>query len=169
MTKFKETRSEELSNPVMDQLNVLQKPIADNYGYGESGPYASWQWAMNSIGSEGAGGPTVSSPYGDGISLVASSIALLMEKVDNMADRISNVEDTLLSIEGMLSVEEPDNEGESLVEVTKEEAKQMIVELFHKEGVLDYTQIMSTFHLDLELIVDICAELEETREIEGVN
>lgn len=54
-------------------------------------------------------------------------------------------------------------------EVTREEARKMILALFHEKGQSGYSEIMSTLGLDLELIVDICAELEADSKIEGID
>lgn len=131
---------------------------------------------------EGTGGGQVPQPRSDGawnstelpiydqdVAFVLQRVELLMEKVDNMADRISNIEDVVLSTKGMLSGEEPDNEDESLIEVTKEEAEEMIAKLFDEKGQLDYIEIMTTLDLDPELVISICNELEAEGKIEGVD
>jgi hypothetical protein len=60
-------------------------------------------------------------------------------------------------------------EYESAVNVSKEEAKEMILKLFEQKGELDYIEIMSTLDLDLELIVELCAELEKEGKIKGLD
>ena len=53
--------------------------------------------------------------------------------------------------------------------MTKEEGKQMVMKMFDEKNELDYIEIMSALPLDLELIVQICAELEEEGKIKGGN
>jgi len=49
------------------------------------------------------------------------------------------------------------------------ENKQKIERLFKKRKELDYWNIMQTLNLDLDLIVELCKELEEEGKIEGIN
>jgi len=52
--------------------------------------------------------------------------------------------------------------------ITKEQARDMILCLFHDKGTLDYAQIYDTLDIDLETIVNICEELEHEGIIEGI-
>ena len=52
--------------------------------------------------------------------------------------------------------------------ITKEQARDMILSLFHEKGTLDYAEIFDTFDIDLETIVHICEELENEGIIEGI-
>lgn len=54
------------------------------------------------------------------------------------------------------------------IEMTRESAKKTVLALFQKKVQLSYSDIMSLADLDLELIVEICAELETDGKIEGV-
>ena len=119
--------------------------------------------------SHGTRGPAESLASDQDISFITSLMVSLIQKVDKMTERISGVEDALLSIENILSVEESGDEDESPVQVTREEAEEMVLALFHEKGQLGYTEIMTTLHLDLKLIVDICAELEAAGKIEGID
>ena len=51
--------------------------------------------------------------------------------------------------------------------MSREKAKEVILKLFAEKGELDYIDIMSSLDLDLDMVVDICAELEEEKRIEG--
>ena len=71
---------------------------------------------------------------------------------------------------------EAENETNTIAAAIEEErnshmsrikAKEAILTLFAEKGELDYIDIMSSLDLDLEMIVDICAELEEEKRIEG--
>ena len=88
---------------------------------------------------------------------------------DEMTQEMRGLKEAVLSIERAISVEESGDEDESAIEVTREEAKEMVAALFHEKGQLGYSDIMSTLRLDLELIVEICAELETDGKIEGVD
>lgn len=84
----------------------------------------------------------------------------LREAEDLLADMREGLERVTRLIEG----------NEDLArEVTREDAREMILALFHQKGQLGYSEIMSTLSLDLELIVEICAELEADSKIEGVD
>lgn len=51
------------------------------------------------------------------------------------------------------------------ITITKEEAKQAISELFRERGELGYSDIMETLGFDLDVIVEVCAELEDEGKI----
>ena len=50
-------------------------------------------------------------------------------------------------------------------EISGEEAKTEIVRLFKQGKILYYSDIARKLHLDLELVVDICNELQKQGEI----
>ena len=52
-----------------------------------------------------------------------------------------------------------------LREMSREQAKQEIQQLFSSGRTLYYSDIAEELRLDLELVVDICRELEESREV----
>ena len=52
-----------------------------------------------------------------------------------------------------------------LREMTREEAKQAIQELFSSGRTLYYSDIVQELGIDLETVIEICNELEEEREI----
>jgi len=51
------------------------------------------------------------------------------------------------------------------ITMTKEEAKQAVSELFRERGELGYSDIMETLGFDLDVIVEVCAELEDEGKI----
>ncbi len=53
--------------------------------------------------------------------------------------------------------------------VTKKEAKQALSELFRERGELGYSDIMETLGFDLDVIVEICAELESEGKIRALS
>jgi Mn-dependent DtxR family transcriptional regulator len=55
---------------------------------------------------------------------------------------------------------------ETSMEVSKEEAKEMVLRLFEQKGELDYVDIAETLDLNLKLVVEICTELEQENRIE---
>lgn len=56
-----------------------------------------------------------------------------------------------------------------LREISKEEAEKEILELFSGGQVLYYSDIAETLGLDLQLVVEICNELQSTKEIEAID
>lgn len=53
-----------------------------------------------------------------------------------------------------------------MTETEREEAKEEILALFKEKIELDYYDIMISLGLDLEIVVEVCAELEEEKKIE---
>ena len=108
---------------------------------------------------------------------MASLMYSLIEKMEDMIKRMGSVEDRLSSLESKFSpmTETEALQGgaeiqdESTVEVTREQAREMILKLFEQKGELDYSDIISELDLDLKLVVEICAELEEEKRIEGID
>ncbi|HGJ66909.1 TPA: hypothetical protein ENS27_16240 [bacterium] len=52
--------------------------------------------------------------------------------------------------------------------ITMEQARDMILNLFHEKGTLDYAVIFDTLDIDLEIIVNVCEELEHEGIIEEI-
>ena len=52
--------------------------------------------------------------------------------------------------------------------MSRAQAKGAILGLFEQAGELDYLDIVSTLGLDLKLVAELCAELEEEHRIEAV-
>ena len=53
--------------------------------------------------------------------------------------------------------------------MTKAEAKKAILDLFRQKGELDYGDIIEELGLDLEVVVEMCRELEEEGRIEAMD
>ena len=62
---------------------------------------------------------------------------------------------------------EIENREEAIVlrEMTREEAKQEIRQIFQSGRTLYYSDIANELALDLRLVVDVCRELQENKEI----
>jgi 16S rRNA C1402 (ribose-2'-O) methylase RsmI len=78
-----------------------------------------------------------------------------------LRDAIRRIEERLTSIEASL----PSEKVIILRELSKEEAKNEIKRLFSSGKTFYYSDIAQQLGLDLELVVDICNELQEQREI----
>lgn len=57
---------------------------------------------------------------------------------------------------------------ETSMEVSREEAKEMVLRLFEQRSELDYGDIFEELGIDLKLIVEICDELEHCKKIEAI-
>lgn len=87
-------------------------------------------------------------------------------KINSLEDRLSSLE---LTISGLQPPQGPQAIAhEAMTNMSKEEAKQAILKLFQEKGELDYYDIISTLDLDLKLVVEICAQLEQEKRIEGI-
>ena len=51
-------------------------------------------------------------------------------------------------------------------EITKEKAREEILQLFKKGDTLYYSDIVKKLNIDLEMVVDICTELQKQKIIE---
>jgi hypothetical protein len=78
-----------------------------------------------------------------------------------LRDAIRRIEERLTSIEASL----PSEKVIMLRELSKEEAKNEIKRLFSSGKTLYYSDIAQQLELDLELVVDICNELQKQGEI----
>jgi len=52
--------------------------------------------------------------------------------------------------------------------ITRDEARQAVMDLFTRRKELDYVEIMSELGLDLKVIVEVCGELEKEEKIEAL-
>lgn len=79
----------------------------------------------------------------------------------NMKAEIVRLKDKVAELEGGSS-----GEGEIVIkELSREEAKEEIKQLFHSDRTLYYSDIVKELGLDLEMVVDICDELQKSKEI----
>ena len=109
---------------------------------------------------------------------LGDKIGLLIEKIEEVTTAMSSLENRLSSLENrflpiseeeLYSQADATVDDENVVEVSKEQAKEMILKLFEEKGELDYFDIITELDLDLKLVVEICAELEEEKRIEGID
>ena len=80
--------------------------------------------------------------------------ALLRDELERLKQRLSELEERM--------------SGEKVVmirDITREEAKREIKKLFSSGRTLYYSDIVQELKLDLETVVDICNELQESKEI----
>ena len=84
-------------------------------------------------------------------------------RVQNYAlrERIRAIEERLANIEATI----PKERVIVLQEISKEEAKEQIRNLFSTGRTLYYSDIAEELRLDLEMVVEICNELQESGEI----
>jgi len=84
-------------------------------------------------------------------------------RIENYAlrERIRAVEERLSNIEAVI----PKERVIILQEISKEEAKEQIRNLFSTGRTLYYSDIAEELRLDLEMVVEICNELQESGEI----
>ena len=85
-------------------------------------------------------------------------------RMENYAlrERIRAIEERLASIEATI----PEERMIILREVSKEEAKEEIRNLFSTGQMLYYSDIAKKLSLDLKMVVDICNELQKSGEID---
>jgi hypothetical protein len=104
--------------------------------------------------------------YDESFSLLYSLVLSIDQKLDSITKRLNDIENNLASIGKVYELAKVETDDISDYDVSRDEAKQMILALFSKNGELDYIEILSATGLDLELIVSICAELEAEKRIE---
>lgn len=78
-----------------------------------------------------------------------------------LQEELKQTKQRLLELEGRIS-------GEEVIvlrEITREEAKKEIRQLFLTGRTLYYSDIAEELKLDLKLVVDICREFQENKEI----
>lgn len=151
-----EAKSKVLTNIVGLQSNVYTVAILDTSAY-------------NAI----VGGYTVASlpsqpieyssnlPYLENYLAERKLLEERLEALDMLEQRVGALEKRVASLEAVSPVEKVI----VLRELSKEEAKKEILELFTKEDSLYYSDIAEKLSLDLKLVVDICNELQAAGEI----
>lgn len=87
------------------------------------------------------------------LSLTAENISLRKE-VEQIKQKLAELEERM-----------PKEKVIVLREISREQAKQEIQQLFSSGRTLYYSDIAEELSLDLELVVDICRELEGNREV----
>lgn len=118
--------------------------------------------------SDGAWNSTEFSIYDQGVAFILQRVESLMEKMDNMSQEIADLKDAVLPTRSEGSSAEPDDGRENLMELTRDEVKAVILQLYEQDKELDYYDIISRFDVDLELVIQICAELEDEGKLEVI-
>jgi len=90
-----------------------------------------------------------------------SDVLYLMEENASLRREIEQIKQKLSELEERI----PEEKVIVLREISKEEAKEEIRQLFSSGRTLYYSDIAEELKLDLELVVDICHELQESGEL----
>lgn len=88
------------------------------------------------------------------------------EVVKGIDARVKTLENRMSMMEqkyAELTKELPKKAVIETVEIPKKEAKKAILKLFEQKKEIDYDAIVSELGLDLELVVEICSELEKEK------
>jgi hypothetical protein len=86
----------------------------------------------------------------------------LVNQNKNLQIKIQELEKRVKLLEALL----PDTHVVVLRAISRDQAKKEITNLFVKGETLYYSDIAEQLDLDLELVVDICSELQQSGEIE---
>ncbi len=97
-------------------------------------------------------------PFGG---LEPADVLYLMEENASLRQEIEQIKQRLAELEERI----PEERVIVLKEISKEEATEEIRQLFSSGRTLYYSDIAEELRLDLELVVDICHELQESGEI----
>ena len=98
-------------------------------------------------------------PFGG---LEPADVSYLMEENASLRQEIEQIKQKLSELEERI----PEERVIVLKEISREEAKEEMRQLFSSGRTLYYSDIAEELRLDLELVVDICRELEENGEVE---
>ena len=92
-------------------------------------------------------------------SVPTEDVTALTQEVEELYEKVRNLESTLPSL---MEASQRGVEERVIVlrTLTKERAKQEILQLFQDGNVHDYGDISERLSLDLQLVVEICNELE---------
>ena len=82
----------------------------------------------------------------------------------SLKEAIRKIEERLVCIEASL----PKQKVIVLREISREQAKKEIKNLFNKGNILYYSDVAEQLQLDLQTVVEICNELQNKGEIETV-
>jgi DNA invertase Pin-like site-specific DNA recombinase len=85
---------------------------------------------------------------------LAAENSLLRREIEQIKQRLAELERKM-----------PKEKVIVLREISREQAKQEIQQLFSRGRTLYYSDIAEELRLDLQLVVDICRELEENGEV----
>ena len=97
-------------------------------------------------------------PFGG---LESADVLYLMEENASLRQEIEQIKQKLSELEERI----PEEKVIVLREISREKAKKEIRQLFSSGRTLYYSDIAEELRLDLELVVDICHELQESGEL----
>lgn len=105
---------------------------------------------------------------GGGQLALPTAIVLDTSMVDEMLTEIGHLKARISALERKTTDIQAASEEQLIVlrTITKEQAKQEILELFRSAGTLFYSDIAERLRIDLPLVVELCQELEQEEEIE---
>jgi len=109
-------------------------------------------------GSVQVGRVVMTMPFG---SSEPADVLYLMEENASLRREVEQIKQKLFELEERI----PEEKVILLREISKEEAKEEIRQLFSSGRTLYYSDIAEELGLDLKLVVDICHELQESGEI----
>jgi hypothetical protein len=107
-------------------------------------------------------GSSRSKPCGVTGGRTTRSMANLTAEVEQLRDRVEALERELAQIKDSF----PGEEIIVLRSISRDQAKQEILELFQSGEVLFYSDVARRLQLDLPLVVELCQELQHEGEIE---
>lgn len=103
-----------------------------------------------------------SSTRGLDLSNLEAENILLQSEIEQMRSDLEQTKQKVAELERRM----PEEKVIVLREISRKQAKQEIQQLFSSGRTLYYSDIAEELGLDLELVVDICQELQKGREIE---
>ena len=99
--------------------------------------------------------------YDAGSLVTSKEIASLQKAIAALSAKVKKMEERLKIVETALPIEK----AVILRAISREQAEKEICNLFAKGGTLYYSDIAEKLNLDLELVVNVCHELQKRGEI----
>ena len=96
-----------------------------------------------------------------GLSNLEAENILLRSEIEQVRSDLEQTKQKVAELERRM----PEGKVIVLREISREQAKQEIQQLFSSGRTLYYSDIAEELRLDLELVVDVCRELEESGEV----
>jgi len=154
-----EAKSKVFTNIVTLQANIYNVAIFGTGSYNAVvGGYTGTSSPSQTIGYSST------MPYLENYLAERKLLEKRLEAVDMLEQRVGALEKRVASLEAV----SPEEKVIVLRELSKEEAKKEILELFSKQDRLYYSDIAEQLSLDLKLVVDICSELQAAGEIHAL-
>lgn len=86
----------------------------------------------------------------------------MQTEIEQLKARVAALEEEVLTLKASI----PDQQVIMLRTISREQAKQEILELFQSGGTWYYDEIVHRLGIDLPLVVELCQELKNEGEIE---